>query len=87
MPGIETPPAQQGARQCPCENVCEFCDVFFWRALRSSRVSRDLEKMFSRFLDVGFGLAALGMGTGLGAAVLNTRGRGFENLVITGFIN
>ena len=45
----------------PCENVCELLDVFIWREPRSSRVSRDLEKMLSRFLDFGgFTFLALG---------------------------
>ena len=43
---------------CPCENVCGLCDVFIWREPRSSRVSRDLENVLSRFLDFGLGVAA-----------------------------
>jgi hypothetical protein len=43
----------------PCGNVCGLCVVFIWRSPRSSRVSRDLEKMLSRFLDFGPGPASL----------------------------
>jgi hypothetical protein len=39
----------------PRENVCGLRDVFIWRAERSSRTSRDLEKVFSRLGEVGLG--------------------------------
>jgi hypothetical protein len=34
------------------------CDSFIWREARSSRVSRDLEKILSRFLDFELAVAA-----------------------------
>ena len=47
---------------CPCGNVCELCAVFIWRAPRSSRLSRDLEKMLSRLLGFRFGAVSVEVG-------------------------
>ena len=46
----------------PCENVCGLLEAFAWRVPRSSRVSRDLEKVLSRFCDFASGVDALGLG-------------------------
>ena len=47
----------------PRERVCVFRDDFAWRVLRSSRVSRDLEKTLSRFLAGGGGFPAFEPGS------------------------
>jgi len=58
------------------KSACELCIVFIWREPRSWRVSRDLEKMLSRFLDFGLVVAALGFGRSRWSVFWKTGGRG-----------
>ena len=52
-------PVSPGNDHRPCGKVCG-CDVFISRSPRSSRMSRDLEKMLSRFFGLGFEGSSLG---------------------------
>jgi hypothetical protein len=71
-----------------CGNVCGLCMVFIWRAPRSSRVSRDLEKMLSRFSDFGWAVAVVSLWRNWWS-VLGKTGVGGDSvtLVLDAFIN
>ncbi|MDB6124935.1 MAG: hypothetical protein JWQ71_3928 [Pedosphaera sp.] len=77
----------QGDNHRPCENVCDLFEVFAWRVPRSSRVSRDLEKVLSRFGGLAVGVAVL-RSTRLRTTAWKTGGSGVcARLVVSFFIN